>query len=275
LVPPRRSERRRVKEEFAIEPRRVGDLRPYPGNPRKITQAAIDKVAASLKEYGWRQPIVVDEKNEIIVGHTRYAAAKQLGVETVPVHVARGLTPDQIRAYRIADNRAGEESKWDLPALGLELQSLSAVSFDLGLTGFGIQELSDLNVPGFADPNAADDLGETYSRKIAAPIYTPTGDAPAAAELYDDAKTLKLQKKIRAADLPDEIAEFLNKAAERHTVFDFHRIADFYANAPAATQRLMEESALVIIDFDQAIENGFVRLTQRLGALASEHHPED
>ena len=81
--------------------------KPYPGNPR-LNEAAVDQVAASIKTFGWRQPIVVDEAETIIVGHTRLKAAMKLGLTEVPVHVARGLTPDQVRAYRIADNKLAE-----------------------------------------------------------------------------------------------------------------------------------------------------------------------
>jgi len=86
---------------------------PYANNPRKIPQSAIDKVAASIMEFGWRQPIVVDSAGVVVVGHTRLLAAQKLGLLEVPVHVAADLTEAQCRAYRIADNRAGEEARWD------------------------------------------------------------------------------------------------------------------------------------------------------------------
>jgi len=86
-----------------VEMRDIGDVKPYEGNPRQ-NEDAVDAVAASIREFGFRQPIVVDEEGVIVVGHTRYLAAKKLGLEKVPVHVARGLSPEQIRAYRLADN---------------------------------------------------------------------------------------------------------------------------------------------------------------------------
>lgn len=87
-------------------------LVPYARNPR-ITAHAVDKVAASIKEFGFRQPIVVDSEMVIIAGHTRYQAAQKLGLKKVPVHVAEGLSAEQVKAYRIADNRTGEEAQWD------------------------------------------------------------------------------------------------------------------------------------------------------------------
>ncbi|MBI5135791.1 MAG: ParB N-terminal domain-containing protein [Nitrospirae bacterium] len=126
-----------------VENRPIAEVRPYPGNPRK-NKAAVDKVAASIREFGWRQPIVVDSEMTIVVGHTRYEAAKVLGLDEVPVHVAEGLTPNQVRAYRLADNRLHEGAEWDEGLLRIELSGLDAEHFDLGLTGFADEELSRL-----------------------------------------------------------------------------------------------------------------------------------
>lgn len=98
--------------------------RPCATNPRKISEKAVKKVAASLKKFGFRQPIVCDEKDEIIIGHTRLKAAEYLGWDQVPVHVATDLTPEEITALRIADNRTGEESTWDEALLADELTKL-------------------------------------------------------------------------------------------------------------------------------------------------------
>jgi len=103
--------------------------KPYEGNPRKLTKKAVAKVAASLKEFGFRQPIVVDTDEIIVVGHTRLLGAKQLGLAQVPVHVAKDLSAAQIRAYRIADNRVGEETDWLEDALKLELDALDGLGF--------------------------------------------------------------------------------------------------------------------------------------------------
>src|SRR3954467_15624487 len=118
-----------------VEMRPVGSIRPYQNNPRD-NDAAVDAVAASLKAFGFRQPLVVDEGDVIIVGHTRYKAALKLGMTEVPVHVARGLTPEQARAYRIADNQTATLSAWDDDKLAAELIALQKADFDLSLTGF-------------------------------------------------------------------------------------------------------------------------------------------
>src|SRR5580704_8188780 len=94
-------------------------LIPYARNPRKNSQA-VSKVAASIKEFGFRQPIVVDRDMVVIAGHTRLQAAQQLELTQVPVHIAENLTPNQVKALRIADNRTHEEAEWDTELLPLE-----------------------------------------------------------------------------------------------------------------------------------------------------------
>lgn len=115
----------------------------YARNPRS-NQSAIPKVKSSLKEYGFRQPIVVDSENVIVVGHTRWMAAKELGLTEVPVHVAENLTPAQIKGYRIADNRTAQESEFDDELLAIEMQDLLDAKFDLDLTGFDGTEIDNL-----------------------------------------------------------------------------------------------------------------------------------
>src|SRR5450432_3938391 len=122
----------------------IDRLIPYARNARKIPQEAIDKVAASLKEFGWRQPIVVDSERVVVAGHVRLLAAKQLGLEKVPVHVATDLTPGQIKAFRLMDNRSHQESGWDMELLGPELLDLQNLGYgNLELTGFDEQEIAD------------------------------------------------------------------------------------------------------------------------------------
>src|SRR5271169_6893355 len=116
----------------------------YPKNARKWSAQAIEKVAASIGEYGWRQPVVVDAHDVIVIGHLRRAGGKFLGLTEIPVHVARDLTPAQIRGLRLADNRTNQEASWDEDLLGLELAELKDLDFDLGLTGFDMHELDKL-----------------------------------------------------------------------------------------------------------------------------------
>lgn len=151
---------RRKAVPYEVELRAVSRIRRYANNPR-INGEAVTAVAASLQQFGWRQPIVIDPSGEIIVGDTRYLAALQLGYARVPVHVARGLTPEQIRAYRIADNKVGEVSVWDFPRLEAEMQALTAEHLDLAMTGFAEDEL------------AAIALQAAEARRIALADFTP------------------------------------------------------------------------------------------------------
>jgi DNA modification methylase len=117
--------------------------KPFPGNPR-LNDGAVESVAESIKIFGWRQPIVVDETETIIVGHTRLKAAHRLGLTEVPVHIARDLSPDQVRAYRLADNKLAELAEWNMELLPIELGQLQSADFDLGLIGFDQDELAKI-----------------------------------------------------------------------------------------------------------------------------------
>ncbi|NRA37015.1 MAG: ParB N-terminal domain-containing protein [Planctomycetes bacterium] len=121
----------------------IDAISPYPKNPRKNDQA-IDTVAASIEQFGFQQPIVVDNDHVIVIGHTRFKAAQQLGMSEVPVQVAKDLSPEQIQALRIADNKTGELATWDLELLPIEMSELSDAGFDMDLFGFDAKELSQL-----------------------------------------------------------------------------------------------------------------------------------
>ncbi len=145
--------------------RPIDSIHPYARNARQIPAAAVDKVAASIQEFGWRQPIVVDLEGVIICGHTRLLAARKLGLIEVPVHVAENLTPTQVRAYRLLDNRSHEETSWDDDLLGLELLDLKGMGIDMDLTGFDMGEIDDLlsrdTNGGLTDINAVPEVPET------------------------------------------------------------------------------------------------------------------
>ena len=127
-----------------IEIADINSIKPYENNPRKLSEKAIEKVAMSLKEYGFRQPIVVDKDRIIVAGHTRFRASKKLGLKQVPVSIIDNLTPEQINAYRIADNRTAEESEWDNELLKMEIKELEDKDFKLDLLGFNEDQLNNL-----------------------------------------------------------------------------------------------------------------------------------
>jgi len=133
-----------------IELRKLSDVKPYPGNPRQ-NDAAVDAVAESIHQFGFRQPIVVDTEGIIICGHTRFKAAQKLGLTEVPVHVATDLTPAQIKTYRIADNKTADLATWDYELLPIELSDLQGMGIDLKLLGFSKDDLAKLLDPGVKD----------------------------------------------------------------------------------------------------------------------------
>lgn len=121
----------------------VSDLIPYAKNARH-NEKAVDKVASSIKEFGFKNPIIVDEKNEIIAGHTRLLAAKKLGIAEVPTIKVDDLTPEQVKAFRIADNKTAEIAEWDFDLLAQELEELILADYNLELTGFDFSEAEQL-----------------------------------------------------------------------------------------------------------------------------------
>lgn len=119
----------------------IKDIKPYPNNPRIITNEAIEKVANSIKEFGMQQPIVVDKDMVIIVGHTRLKACESLGMGTVPCVIADNLSEEQVRAYRLADNKTNEFSEWNFELLDFELDELLKDNFDM--EQFGFESIND------------------------------------------------------------------------------------------------------------------------------------
>jgi DNA modification methylase len=152
-----------------VELRNIEEIKPYAGNPR-ANDHAVEAVAASIREFGFRQPIVVDETGTILAGHTRYKAALKLGLKKVPVHVAKDLTPAQIKAYRLADNKTAELADWDHDRLVEELLELEKMAFDLDLLGFTLDELQELCgaaiATGLTDP---DDIPEPPDAAVTQP----------------------------------------------------------------------------------------------------------
>ena len=117
----------------------IDDLVPYEKNPR-VNDSAVDVVAKSIKEYGFKVPIIVDKDNVIIAGHTRFKAANKLGLKVVPVIRALDLSDEQVKAFRIMDNKSGEFANWNYDLLNLEIEDLKKINFNIDLTGFNFGE---------------------------------------------------------------------------------------------------------------------------------------
>ncbi|HGX8641962.1 TPA: ParB/Srx family N-terminal domain-containing protein [Escherichia coli] len=224
-----------MSEKLKIVYRPLQKLSPYAHNARTHSPEQVAQLVESIKQFGWTNPVLIDEKGEIIAGHGRVMAAEVLKMDSVPVIVLSGLKEDQKKAYRLADNRLPLNAGWDEELLRMEVSELINADFDISLTGFSPTEIDELLMEVLPGTGTEE---EPYTTKIDTPVYEPSGDKPDIGELYDNTKTQELVSRIRAASLDPDIEKFLLCAAERHTVFDFSRIADYYAHAPAEIQHL-------------------------------------
>ena len=145
--------------------KKVGDLIPYEKNPRNNTKA-VKYVAKSIEEFGFKQPIIIDRDNVVVCGHTRLKASEQLGIEEVPCIVADDLTDEQIKAFRLADNKVSEQAEWDIGLLNEELDDI--LNIDMSDFGFDIFSMDDLEeMEGY---NSEEDDREHFSKTFVFPI---------------------------------------------------------------------------------------------------------
>jgi hypothetical protein len=207
----------------------IDSLIPYVKNSRTHSDSQVAQIAASIKEFGFTNPVLLDEHGGIVAGHGRVMAARKLKLDEVPTITLGWLTDTQRRAYVIADNKLALNAGWDDEMLRLEFKSLEELGFDLGLTGFSEDEISDLNLIDKEKDELLDD--EKYTAKIKTPIYEPKGDKPSIEELYDDKKAMDFIVSIKESKLDEKEKQFLMAAASRHIVFDYAKIANFYAHS--------------------------------------------
>lgn len=238
-----------VNSSIEITMRKIEELMPYENNPRN-NDMAVDAVAESIKQFGFKNPVIIDKDGVIVAGHTRYKAAKKLGITDIPCISANDLSDEQIKAFRLADNKTAELAEWDEDLLGKEMSGI--INIDMSQFGFSIGE---------------DELGEEvqddkYTLKVKIPQYEITGDCPEISDMLDSSKADELIEEINSTEnIPSDVKEFLIQAARRHNVFNYRNIAEYYAHAESEVQKLFEKSALVIIDVNDAIANGYVQLT--------------
>lgn len=233
--------------KLQIEYKPIDKVIPYDKNPRQNDEA-VQYVAESIKAFGFINPILLDASGTIMAGHTRLKAAKQLGLKEVPVVYVDDLSEEQARAFRLADNKTAEFAEWDEGLLEQELAEI--LELDMSLFGFE------------GESSLADDLADDkYTLAVNIPQYEITGDCPSFKDMLDTDKSSELVAEIEASGVSEDEKQFLIAAAQRHNVFNYRNIAEYYAHASAEMQRLMEKSALVIIDVDDAIANGYATLT--------------
>ena len=254
-------------EQIGIE-----TLIPYANNARTHSDAQVAQIAASIREFGFNNPVLIDEQSGIIAGHGRVLAARKLELDSIPCIRLNHLSETQRRAYIIADNKIAMNAGWDEELLALELTELTEFGVNMDLTGFTVDEI--LNLDGENEVNE-NDPDNPYTQKITAPIYEPTGEKPNTEDLYNDEKAMGLIEDIKNSKLLEHEKSFLMTAASRHIVFNYELVANFYAHSSKECQILMEDSALVIIDFNKAIEQGLVRITEEIEAMHGTEDDED
>ncbi len=255
-------------ENLKIEYLPVDSLKPYEKNARKHGETDVKAIVSSIKEFGFDDPIGIwSDKNLIVEGHGRLEAAKKLGMKEVPCIRLDHLTDKQRRAYALAHNKTAELSSWLDDVLKEELSDLD--EFDMQDFGF----LDDTT----EDEELEQEIngGSAYAQKAKIPQYEPKGENPSFDMMMDRTKTDELISEIDSADIDEETKVFLRNAAYRHTVFNYRNIAEFYAHSDATVQRLMEKSALVIIDIDDAIANGYVKLTKTIQDIIDGEEDEE
>jgi len=229
----------------------INSIKPYKNNAKLHPAEQIEQIKKSIEEFGMNDPIGI-WNNEIVEGHGRLIACKELKMEEVPVIRLDHLSDEERRAYILAHNKLTMNSDFDIEILHQELENI----LDINMQDFGfLDELEEENL---------DVIDDKYTKKIKIPQYEITGEEPDIKDLVDDFKTKELIDEIESANISEEQKEFLRKAAQRHLTFDYGRVAEYYAHQDKEMQELMEKSALVIIDVDDAIANGYVKLTEKL-----------
>lgn len=260
-----------LTQEHTLTP--INALKPHPDNPR---QGDIGAIHESITHNGFYGTIIVQKSTGyILAGNHRWQAAKAAGLTEIPVTYL-DVNDDHARRILLADNRTNDLATYNDEALAQLLQELHDTTGTLDGTGYDGDDLDQLLSDLEHDPLATPDPAENpYTQTVNSPIYEPTTEEPPhVTQLTDRTTTEALKQEIRDANLNDpDIEAFLLAAAERHTIHDYQQIAEYYAHAPAHIQRLMEASALIIIDYNQALERGFVTLSQRLTDLYEHEHP--
>lgn len=255
------SEKTTEKHILNIEKVSIELLNPAPYNPRvdlKPSDPEYQHIKNSLDDFGYLDPIVWNKRTgNIVSGHQRYKILKAEGATELEVMVV-DFDPDKEKACNLAMNQA--VGLWDDDKLAELLEEMQGTEWDM----------SDFGFEGFDEELGADEENP-YTMNVDAPIYQPTGECPALSELVDTAKADELQARINEADIPSEVKQFLYFASCRHYVFDYKKIAEYYCHADKAVQELMEQSALVIIDFQSAIKNGFAKLSKDIADMRDDN----
>lgn len=260
-------------EEYADQTYRIADISELREHPENPNQGDVGAIHTSTEANGWYGAVIVQKSTGyVLAGNHRLKERKARGLKRVPI-IERDVDDATALRIMLADNRVAQLASYDDDAL-LALLQREAMRDNLQGTGWEGDDIDVLHKLREADDERAAALGEDYTTKVESPIYTPTGPQPPVSALVETDRRDLLLEEIEAADVPLEVSEFLTMAAQRHVRFDYETIANYYAHAPAEIQRLMEASALVIIDYRQAIERGFVTLHEAVDAAFHEDYPD-
>lgn len=243
-----------------IEKIKVDEIIPYADNAKLHPERQIEQIRSSILEFGFNDPIAIDENNVVIEGNGRLMAIKDLGFKEVDCIRIEGLTEDQKRAYILVHNQLTMNTGFDIDILNKELERIKGID----MTQFDFE----INIDFDNDIDTGD--GTKYTQKVDVPQYEPTGECPDIWELVDSAKADSFLEEIREANITDDEKDFLIKATKRLYEFNYKKIAEYYAQASPEMQELMEHLALVIIDFDNAIAYGYAQLSAALEEMRAE-----
>jgi hypothetical protein len=227
---------------------KINEVKSNPNNPRVIKDEKFQKLVQSLKDFpdmAEVRPIVVNTDMIVLGGNMRLKAMKEAGWKDVPIEIV-DWPEDKQREFVIKDNVGYGEWDWELI-----------------VKDWPEAEEWGLDVP-------KNNIDDTYTTKIESPIYTPKGEKPDIKELYNLDKYNKILKKIKESNINEEIKQYLEHAASRHIEFNYAKAAEYYSHSDNIIKELFEDSALIIIDYDDAIQKGFVELFETLDILSNE-----
>jgi hypothetical protein len=243
----------------------VSKIVPNPKNPNKHPKEQLERLSSIIEFQGFRQPLIISKRSGFLVaGHGRLEYAKLKGITQLPVMYQDFESEAQEYAFCVSDNEIARWAQTDLAMVNQDMLDLGP-DFDVDMLGIKdfVIDLNEFKIDN--EESAKKEELDKYSKKVSSPVYTPKKDVPPpVSDLFTLEKYEELVKEIKSKNLPKDIEFFLINSASRHIVFNYENIAEFYCHQHSDIQDLMEKSALVIIDFNKAIEGGFVKLTEEI-----------
>ena len=242
-----------------IEQRKLSELKNWEKNPRSIKEKDFERLKKQITDLKEFKPLIITADGTVLGGNMRLRAYKDLGITDVWVSVVEAPDEATKLRYALADNdRAGFYDS-DL------LANLTGEFPDFLWENYAVDLSSPITITNLLRIQAKDE--SEYTKKIISPIYEPSGKKVTLSELVDKEKVNQLLDEINKSSISQEIKDFLIISAYRHYKFTYSKIADYYVSASDEVKKLMEKSALVIIDYNKAIENGFAELINEITEL--------